>query len=296
MGAPIAQRLLGRGHELAVHSRTRAKAEPLIAAGAVWAESPKAVGRAARGGVVFMCLTDGPAVRSVLFGRQGVVAGAGPGTLVVDLSTVLPEESRTWAERLERRGVHFLDVPLGGSVDAAATGQLLLYAGGSETDLGRVRPLLEAFARRVELLGPVGAGTSMKLVNNLVSLATIAISSEALALAEGLGLDRSRAIDLLLDGGGRSAMLERKRTFFEERRYPSQFRLPLARKDLALVERTARAVGSPCRLAREARRLTEEAVAAGHEAEDAAAMFEAALARGHPSSAASRANGVTARP
>jgi len=280
MGAPIARRLLARGSPVVVYSRTRATAEPLLAAGATWADSPQAVGRAVGAGVVFTCLTDGPAVRAVLFGRRGVASGACPGALVVDLSTVLPTESRSWAERLARRGIHFLNVPLGGSADAAAAGQLLLFVGGAEADLERARPLLEAFGRRVERLGPVGAGASMKLVNNLVSLATLALDSEALALSEGLGLDRARVIDLLLDGGGRSTMLDRKRACFVDRRYPSQFRLPLARKDLRLIERTARAVGSPCRIAREARRLVDEAVAAGHLSEDAAVMFEAALARG----------------
>jgi 3-hydroxyisobutyrate dehydrogenase-like beta-hydroxyacid dehydrogenase len=120
----------------------------------------------------------------------------------------------------------------------------------------------------------------MKLVNNLLTLSTLALVSEALALAEGLGLDRKRVIDLLLDGGGRSVMLERKRAFFEERRYPSRFRLALARKDLGLVERTARGTGRSSRLAREARRLVDEAIAAGHGAEDVTAVFEAALVRG----------------
>jgi 3-hydroxyisobutyrate dehydrogenase len=286
MGAPIALRLQTHGHPLVLYSRSRAKAEALLVNGARWAETPAAVARATPGGVVFTCLTDGRAVRSVLFGRRGVAAGACPGSLVVDLSTVTPEESRSFAERLSPRGVHFTDIPLGGSVDAASSGQLLLYAGGAAEDLARVQPLLEAFSRRVERLGGVGAGTSMKLVNNLVTLVTLAVDSEALALAEGLGLDRRRVIDLLLDGGWRSVMLERKRTFFEGREYPSQFRLPLARKDLGLMERTARAVGASARLTRETRRLVDEALAAGHGAEDTTAMFEAALARGRTRPAA----------
>ncbi|MCI4364817.1 MAG: NAD(P)-dependent oxidoreductase [Thermoplasmata archaeon] len=294
MGSPIALRLANQGTSLVVHTRTRASAEAVLAAGARWAETPKEVGRLASGSIVFTSLPDGRAVRSVLFGRNGVAAGARAGTVLVDLSTVAPEESRAWAERLARRGVHFLDIPLGGSTDAAAAGKLLLYVGGDATVLERVRPLLDKFGRRVERLGPVGAGSAMKLVTNLVGLTTVALDSEALALAEGFGLDRKRTIDLLLDGAGHSIMLERKRVEFEERRYPSKFRLPLARKDIALVEKTARAIGASSRLAREARRMMEEAIAAGHGPEDFSVVFEAALARNRP--AASVAEVPTSTP
>jgi len=279
LGAPIAERLQAAGHPLVVYNRTREKAEPLLAAGARLAFTPRDVGRAATGGVVFTLVSDGRALERVLFGRQGLARGLGAGALLVDLSTISPAESRAFAERLGATGVHFVDAALGGSVDAARNGRLIAYVGGDDADVARARPLLERFARRVEHLGPVGLGTSMKLVNNLLTLSYVALAGEALALAEGLGLDRKRAIDLLLDGGGYSRLFEQKRLAFEERRYPPQFRLRLAEKDLRLVVHAAHSTQHEAGLAREAGRLFSEAARAGHGEEDFAAVFESALAR-----------------
>ncbi len=279
MGAPIASRLVAAGTPLVVHNRTREKADAVVAQGARWAFTPKDLGRAVGAGVVFVLLSDARAVRAVLFARNGLVRGASRGALVVDLSTIAPAESRSIAADLAPLGIGYLDAPLGGSVDAARAGRLIVFAGGSAEDVARARPHLDRFARRVEHLGPVGAGTSAKLVNNLLTLATVALDAEAVALAERLGLDRRRMLDLLLDGGGRSAMLESKRGAFQERAYPTSFKLALAAKDLKLIERTARDAGGSARLAREARRLVDEAVRAGLADADYSAVFEAALAR-----------------
>ena len=280
MGAPIAERLRAAGYPLVVHNRTREKAESLLATGVPWAFTARDVGRAATGAVVFTALTDARAVEKVLYGRQGLVRGLRPGALVVDLSTIAPAQSRGFAERLLTDGIHFVDAPLGGSVEAARNGRLLAFVGGAAEDVARARPYLERFTRRVEHLGPVGAGSSMKLVNNLLALSYVALAGEALALSDRFGLDRSRVVDLLLDGGGRSALLEQKRLAFEERRYPPQFKLRLAEKDLKLIGRAAHDVGAEVRLAGEVRRLLRESLRAGHGEEDFSAVFEAAILRG----------------
>jgi 3-hydroxyisobutyrate dehydrogenase-like beta-hydroxyacid dehydrogenase len=279
MGAPVAERLLAAGYPLVVHNRTREKADALVAAGAHWAFTPRDVGRAAVGGVVFTSLSDGRAVQKVLFGRQGLVRGLAAGALVVDLSTIAPSESRDFAARLAALGIHFVDAPLGGSVEAARNGRLLVFAGGAEEDVARARPFLERFSRRIDHLGPVGSGSAMKLVNNLLTVSYVALAGEALAFSDRLGLDRHRVIELLLEGGGRSAMLEQKRIALEERRYPAQFKLRLAEKDLTLVGEAAREAGAEVRIAREVRRLLREAERAGHGDEDFSAVFESAIAR-----------------
>jgi 3-hydroxyisobutyrate dehydrogenase-like beta-hydroxyacid dehydrogenase len=280
MGVPIAERLRAAGYPLVVHNRTREKAEPLVAAGAQWAFTPRDVGRAASGQVVFTSLTDGRAVEKVLFGRQGLVRGLRPNALVVDLSTIAPSESRGFSERLAVGGIRYVDAPVGGSVEAARNGRLLVFAGGTAEDVTRARPYLERFSRRIEHLGPVGSGAAMKLVNNLLTVSYLALAGEALSFSDRLGLDRSRVVELLLEGGGRSAMLEQKRRALEERRYPVQFKLRLAEKDLTLIARAAHEVGAEVRIAREVRRLLREGVRAGHGEEDFSAVFEAALARG----------------
>lgn len=280
MGAPIAERLRSAGCLLVVHNRTREKAEPLTVAGATWAFTPRDVGRAATGQLVFTSLSDGRALERVLFGRQGLARGLRPDALVVDLSTIAPSQSRAFSDRLAADGIRFVDAPVGGSVEAARNGRLLVFAGGTAEDVARARPFLAHFSRRVEHLGPVGAGAAMKLVNNLLTVSYLALAGEALAFSDRLGLDRARVLDLLLDGGGRSAMLEQKRLAFEGRRYPAQFKLRLAEKDLDLIVAAAREVGAEVRIAREVRRLLREGVRAGHGEEDFSAVFEAALARG----------------
>jgi len=289
MGTPIARRLLDRGFRLVVYNRTPTKSDELVALGASRAESPAALARAVDGGVVFTLLTDAKAVRSVLFGRKGLARGMRPGALVVDLSTIAPEESRAIAARLAERGVGFVDAPLGGSTGAAADGALLVYAGGAPEAVDRARPLLAVFARRVERLGPVGAGTSMKLVNNLLTIGNVALAAEALALAGALGLERERVLDLLLDGGGQSRMLADKRESFARREYPARFTLALAAKDLGLVDRTARGAGGATPLAHAVRRDAEAAARGGLAEQDFSALFESALsrfARGPPAPAA----------
>jgi 3-hydroxyisobutyrate dehydrogenase-like beta-hydroxyacid dehydrogenase len=279
MGLPIAERLQAAGRPLVVYNRTRSKAEPALSAGAKWAFSAADVGRAATSGIVFTSLSDARAGERVLLGPKGLAAGLAAGSLIIDLSTIGPAESRSFAERLGAKGIHYVDAPVGGSVEAARNGKLLVFVGGSNEDVERARPFLATFGRRIEHLGPVGSGTSMKLVNNLATLTYLAGAAEALSLAEGLGLDRHRTIDLLLDGTGYSRLLELKRSALEERKYPAHFELRLAKKDLGLITRAAKSTGRDARLARETERLATEGVRAGHGHDDYTAIFESALAR-----------------
>lgn len=279
MGSRIAARLLASGHALVVSARDPAKRQDLVGKGATAARSPAELGRAIGDGVVFVMLRDGPSVASVLFGARGLAVGLRPGALVVDLTTIRPEESREFAHRLAASGVHYLDAPVGGSVDAAAEGTLVFLVGGEPADLERVRPMLARLGRRVEHLGPTGSGAAMKLVNNVLTVGHIALLAEALSLGEGLGLDRAQLLEVLASGGARSAMLDRKRAKLLERRYDPEFRLELALKDLRLIEAAAIATERAVPMTREARRLVAEAKRQGHGAEDFAVVLETALAR-----------------
>ncbi|HTT72584.1 MAG TPA: NAD(P)-dependent oxidoreductase [Thermoplasmata archaeon] len=297
MGGPIVGRLLAQGSAVVVWNRTREKAEPLLAAGARWANSPSEVARAVGPhGTVGVLVRDARAARGVLLGRRGVAHGAAPGTLVVHLSTISPAESRALAERLAARGIHYLEAPVSGSTAAAGAGALLVFAGGSPDDLERARPLLQPLARRIERVGDVGQGAAMKLVQNHLTIGYVALAAEALAVADALRLDRRATLDLLLDGGGGSALLERKRDRFERREYAPEFALDLAEKDLKLIERAGRDGGRPTRILREARRLAEEAIRGGHGAEDFSVVFEAALGRGGPSPPAPPKHPASAEP
>jgi 3-hydroxyisobutyrate dehydrogenase-like beta-hydroxyacid dehydrogenase len=280
MGFPLVQRLIRAQVPVLLWNRTQAKVEPLVAEGAHWARTPKDLARSVGKGVTFLMLTDGAAVKRVLFGRSGLGSGAPPGALVVNMSTIDPDESRTFAARLGERGVHYVDAPVAGSVEQVTRGEAFFLVGGEDPDFTRARPLLERMGARVEHMGPVGAGNSAKLVNNLLTVGITALSTEALALADGFHLDRARILEVLLAGGGRSVMLERKGPAFVARQYPAQFSTALARKDLKLVEKAAAREGRPLKMTREARKLLDEAIAQGHSEDDFSSVFEATLHRG----------------
>jgi 3-hydroxyisobutyrate dehydrogenase-like beta-hydroxyacid dehydrogenase len=268
MGSRIATNLQRAGFPLVVYNRAKAKAEALIAGGARWEDSPSAVGRAVGAGVLFTMMTDRRALEAVLFGRSGALRGLAPGALVVDLTTIGPSESRAVAARLAALGVHLVDAPVGGSVDAAEQHTLLVYVGGERPDVERVRPMLEAIGRKIEHFGSVGSGTSAKLVNNLLTTSTMALLGEAVALGDALGLDRAHLLGVLAMGGAGSRVLDAKQENLLKGAFPTQFKLSLARKDIRLAERAARGAGLDLAIVRAARREYDHAAGAGRGDDD----------------------------
>ena len=207
MGGPMAVRLAEAGHPLTVWNRDPAKAAPVLAVGASLAESAAAVARASD--IVFTCVSDTAAMKAVVFGPEGIAAGGGAGKLVVDFSSMRPDATRAMAERLMADcDMGWLDAPVSGGVVGAETGQLVVMAGGSEADFARARPFVEALARRVTLMGPVGAGQTTKLVNQLIVGCTVAVVAEATALALESGVDAARIPGALAGGRADSLPLQ----------------------------------------------------------------------------------------
>lgn len=283
MGRPLALQLLKHGTPVAAFNRTSSKGGPVAAAGGLLCASPAEAAQAAEAGVVFTCLTDGKAVARALFGRGGAARAAPAGSLFVDLSTIAPRESRELGAGLREHGHRFVDAPVGGSIDAAARGEVIFYAGGEPADVDRARPYLAQMGKAILPTGPVGSGTSTKLVNNLLTLAHLALLGEGLALGESLGLERAPLLDALAQGGAQSRMLDRKRANLAARTYEPMFVLRLAIKDLGLVERSGKDGGLSMRLTQEVRRLYQEAGAQGLGEQDFSAVVEAARARRRPS-------------
>ena len=155
MGAPMARRLLAAGHDVTVHNRTREREEPLAAAGAARAATPRecAVGRE----VVFTMVSDTPDLEAVVVGEDGAVHGLEPGSVLVDMSTVAPAATRRLAGELAARGVAMLDAPVSGGSEGAENGTLSVIVGGMAEALERVRPLLEVLGRTITHVGPSGA-------------------------------------------------------------------------------------------------------------------------------------------
>ncbi len=269
MGAPMALNLLRAGFDVAVHNRTRAREEALVAAGATRAATP---GEAARGAdVVVVVVSDTPDVEAVLFDGEGIAAGAVAGTVVVDMSTISSEATREFGAQLAERGIRFIDAPVSGGSEGAQNGTLTIMCGGDAGDIERVRPVLEALGSKVTHIGELGAGQLTKAVNQVI------IAGYFLALAEGLvlgmktGLDMDKVLEAISAGMCRSAVLDMRAANMIDDTYPLGFKLALHLKDLGIALDTARDNGADLRLAELVRKI-EEGLVAEHGDEDLSAI------------------------
>lgn len=206
MGAAMAERLLGVGHAVTVWNRDAGKTAPLVAKGAVAAASSGAL--AAEAECVITMLLNSDAIDAVYRGPGGILSADLAGTLVIDMSTVLPEIEEALARDVAQRGGRFVECPVGGTVGPAREGKLLGLAGASEADFAEARPVLDQLCRRVEHVGPVGAGAKIKLAVNLPLMVYWQALGEALSLAKPLGLPPERLIDILSDTSGTPAAMK----------------------------------------------------------------------------------------
>jgi 3-hydroxyisobutyrate dehydrogenase len=206
MGTAIALRLLEVGHAVSVWNRTQGKVEALARAGAEVAASAAAL--ADRNETIITILSNAEAQRGVYDGPAGVLAGALAGKLVIDMSTVQPQDERALAAKVAGKGAHFVECPVGGTTGPARQGKLLGLAGGEAADIERARPVLGALCRRLEHLGPVGAGSSMKLAINLPLLVAYQALGEACVLCQHVGLNPQALMDLFADTSGAPNVLK----------------------------------------------------------------------------------------
>ena len=224
MGSRIARRLLDAGHELTVWNRTAAKAEAL---GTPVAASPAEAASSAE--AVITMVADPEALRAVTEGPEGVAAGAGEAT-VIEMSTVGPAAVERLASVLE---TDLLDAPVLGSLGEAESGSLSVFVGGEEAVFERWRELLAVLGSPIHV-GPTGSGAAAKLVANSTLFGALGVLGEALALAQGLGLSRDSAFEVLARTRI-AAEAERRRPAVESGEYPPRFSLRLARKDADLI-------------------------------------------------------------
>src|SRR2546427_3480714 len=194
MGAAIAQRLAGRGHQVTVWNRTADKARAL---GLDVADSATRLAGVSE--TLISILTDAAALESV-YGQ--LLAGDVERKLFIEMSTVRPETEKRLAEKVKAKGAAFVECPVGGTVGPAKEGKLFGFVGGEAADVARAKPLLDQLCRRVEHVGPIGAGASMKLAINLPLLVFWQAFGEALALCRSLGLDSARIVDIFADTSG----------------------------------------------------------------------------------------------
>jgi 3-hydroxyisobutyrate dehydrogenase-like beta-hydroxyacid dehydrogenase len=258
MGTPMARRLLRAGHDVVVWNRTMERTATLAREAAAVAPSPAKA--AASADFVITMLATPEALEQVLFGTSGLATALSSGQILVDMSTVGPDEIRSVAARLPK-GVSLVDAPVRGSVPQATSGHLDIFVGASDEDYKRVRPILEALGS-VRHTGDPGSGAAMKLVANLVLGAAIVALGEALSLGESLELSRDMLLDVLA-ASPIAPITAAKRANVESGEFAPSFKLRLAAKDLRLVTEAAAARGRELKQARANRAWLDEAVERG---------------------------------
>jgi 2-hydroxy-3-oxopropionate reductase len=239
MGRPMAKNLLKAGFAVTAFNRSEPPRRELAAAGARIAASPAEAARDAE--VVITMVTDSPDVEAVCLGEEGVIAGAAPGTIVVDMSTISPEVTRRVGAKLAVRGIRMLDAPVSGGDTGAIAGTLSIMVGGDAEDLARVRPVFEAMGKRIVHCGPLGAGQTVKLCNQIaVTLTNLAVC-EALVFAQKNGVDPAKVIEALSAGAAGSWQLSNLGPRMLRRDFAPGFKVRLQRKDLRLALENAQA-------------------------------------------------------
>jgi len=243
MGSRMVNRLLNAGHTVTGYNRTRSKAQWLLDAGMHWGETPRAVAEVAD--VVFSMVTDTTALRAVIAGPDGLVAGLGPGKIYVDMSTVSPGESRELAARVAAKGAHMLDAPVSGSVSTLEQGKLSIMVGGDRTVFETIKPILEDIGPKVNHVGGNGQAVSMKIATNVSVAVQMLAFSEGVLLAEKSGIPRKTAVEVLLNSVIASPMLSYRGPFVLEMPGEAWFNAHMMQKDLLLALEMGRQLGVP---------------------------------------------------
>ncbi len=270
MGAAMAANIARAGFPLTVWNRTAGPAGALVELGASEAANPAEV--AAASDVVVVCVSDTPHVAEVLFGAAGIAAGAAPGALVVDCSTISPAATRGFAERLISSRVGLVDAPVTGGSEGAQKGTLSILVGGAPADVERARPILEAMGQTITHFGPVGSGQVAKAANQVILAGTYLAVAEGLVLAMKAGLDPEQVVAALSGGAAQSWVLANRSGRMIANDYPLGFKIALHRKDLAIALELAREVGAALPVSALAAALEDGIVACGHGDDDIAAL------------------------
>jgi 2-hydroxy-3-oxopropionate reductase len=261
MGAPMARNLLAAGYSLVVHNRSQAIVEAFAGEGAQPASSPREV--AERVDLLFTCVGFPADVERVYLGEGGAIEGSRSGQVFCDLSTVGPETHHQIAARLSEKGVGYLDAPVSGGTSGAKAGTLTIMVGGEASHFERVRPMLDAMGKNIYLVGPTGAGATIKLVNQMMNAISIQAAAEGLVLATKAGIDPKLAHAILRTSSGGNAALDGVANAAFTRDFEPGFSVALQQKDVSLAIGLGRELGVRLLFGALAEQLIQETKAAG---------------------------------
>ncbi len=243
MGQGMVRNLLKAGFSLNVWNRTAARMEDVVAAGATACTSPADV--AAQSEIIITCVSDTADVEAVVLQENGVIQGAKPGSVLIDMSTISPETTRQIAAKLGEKDVHMLDAPISGGSEGAAKGTLSIMVGGDAEQFNRALPALQAMGKTITHVGETGAGQTVKLVNQILVVVTMLGVGEALLFAQAGGLDLEKTLTAVSGGAAGSWMLSNRGPQVIERDWRPGFTIDLQQKDVRLVLEAADQMGVP---------------------------------------------------
>ena len=242
MGSQMGRRLMMAGFPLRVWNRSKEKAGTLLEAGAEWGDSPAACARAAD--VVITMVTDSAASEEVICGRDGVLAGAQSGLILIDMASIAPEMSRSLAASARAKQVQMLDAPVTGNPKVAADGKLGIMVGGPKETYDACLPVFQAMGAKIIHVGENGKGTTLKLINNLILGVAIEAVAEALVLARKAGIDPLRVLEITSVGGARTGAMETRGARMIAHDFSPHFTANNMYKDLSQVMQLAGEVGA----------------------------------------------------
>jgi 2-hydroxy-3-oxopropionate reductase len=272
MGKPMAKNLLKRGYALVVHSRSAPPVDEVVSAGAARAASPLEVAR--RATRVITMLPDSSDVDQVLAGPAGVFAGMRPGTIVIDMSSISPGVTRSLADTARAKGGVLLDAPVSGGEIGAINASLSIMVGGEAAAFEEVKPILAAMGNpeRIIRIGDSGAGQLCKVCNQMVIGGTLAVVSEAIALARKAGVDAAKVREALLGGFAASRVLEVHGERILTGNYKPGFRSKLYAKDYRIAAETLAAHQAPSPVTSVVHRLVDTLAASDRANDDYSAL------------------------
>jgi 3-hydroxyisobutyrate dehydrogenase len=272
MGGGMARRLLANGFPLIVFNRNAQKSSPFAAEGAQVANSPREA--SAQADFIISMVADDNAARSMWLGENGALATAKPGTVCIECSTVSVNWVRELAAIAGKKQCEFLDAPVTGSKNQAASGDLNFLVGGDSATLEKTRPVFAAMGKNVSLIGPTGSGALIKLINNFVCGVQVAALAEAMAMIERGGLDRAKALEVLANGAPGSPLVKAVSARMTTPDFTPNFLLRLMAKDLGYAIQEGGKLSVELSTATAALEDFKRAIAAGHGEKDIAAVVE----------------------
>ena len=271
MGYPMARNLIRAGHEVALWSNNNAKARELAedqsdTGKGIFCETPREVGAHAE--CIFLCVGNGDMSEKVLLGDNGVAAGAKPGTVIADASTIGPSQSRRIGEQLSESGIHFLDAPCTGSTPGATKGTLTFMVGGDKAVFESTRHYFEPMGKNLYYCGGPGMGLQAKLTQNLVLCNIMQAFNEGIVLATKGGVEPKLMLEILTNSAAKSGLIDYKAPFIFRRDFSTNFSVKWMHKDIGLMLESGEELNVPLPLTALTRQMFQAAISTGHGDED----------------------------